>query len=234
MAEAGRDTPIGRSDAGADEPHLAPTQAGNAADLGFAALEARTRTPLTRLRTVRRHGLIGRLAAVSSDVPLILVVAPPGYGKTTALSQWARDSDRPFGWVQLDDGDNDPMSLLRKVALALHRTQPLDDAVWRALVTREYSAVDVAVPRLVAFLRARGAATVLVLDDLHRIRKTAALDVVATLAMSLPRGCPLVAVSQRRPRMGLGRLLGQGGYVEFGPADLAFTPDEASAVLSRI
>src|SRR5262249_62214767 len=45
---------------------------------------------------------------------------------------------------------------------------------------------------------------------------------------------PVVAAGRRRPRVRLGRLLGQGGYVEFGPADLAFSQEEADTLLSRI
>jgi LuxR family maltose regulon positive regulatory protein len=48
--------------------------------------------------------------------PIVLVVAPAGYGKTTLLSQWAEHSDLAFAWVSLDEGDNDPKVLLSYVA----------------------------------------------------------------------------------------------------------------------
>src|SRR5689334_5419226 len=56
----------------------------------------------------RRDGLLRDLAAVADDVPLVLLVAPAGYGKTMLLRQWADEDDRGFGWVQLRESDNDP------------------------------------------------------------------------------------------------------------------------------
>jgi len=47
------------------------------------------------------------------------VVAPPGYGKTTLLSQWAERNGQAFAWVSVDEADNDPKVLLRYVAEAL-------------------------------------------------------------------------------------------------------------------
>ena len=68
---------------------------------------------------MRRDRLLRAFAAVEDQVPLVLLVAPAGYGKTTALSHWAGEDGRSFGWVHLDESDNDPVSLLRHVALAL-------------------------------------------------------------------------------------------------------------------
>ena len=47
---------------------------------------------------VRRPALIGRLME-SAEVALALVVAPPGYGKTSLLSEWAEHDQRPFVWL---------------------------------------------------------------------------------------------------------------------------------------
>ena len=66
--------------------------------------------PPTRSRMVPRPHLIERLTAGMRS-KLILIVAPAGYGKTTLLSAWHADPNRPpwpFAWVSLDSGDNDP------------------------------------------------------------------------------------------------------------------------------
>src|SRR5690348_2149868 len=61
----------------------------------------------------RRRDLVARpqllaLLARAADVPLVLVDAPPGWGKTTLLAQWAAERDDAVGWVSLDLHDNDP------------------------------------------------------------------------------------------------------------------------------
>jgi len=195
-------------------------------------LPSRIVRPVDRPRLVRRDGVLRALSAVDDDVPLVLIIAPSGYGKTTALSQWAAEDDRSFAWVHLDESDNDPVSLLRQIALALHQVHPVEDAVWRALALPNVSPLGVVVPRLVASATANGAPWVLVLDDFHVLTGTIGMDLVIALAKDLPPGCHVVLASRSRPGLRLGRLRSQGKLVEFGAQDLVFTDEEASAVLA--
>ena len=63
----------------------------------------------------------------------ISVVAPPGYGKTTLLAQWANARQSRVGWISADAHDNDPAVLLTYIAVALHRIERIDPAVFRSL-----------------------------------------------------------------------------------------------------
>ena len=54
--------------------------------------------PRLRRGTVRRDRLV-RMLVQSADVPLVLVRAPAGYGKTTLLCQWSERDERPFVWA---------------------------------------------------------------------------------------------------------------------------------------
>ena len=67
---------------------------------------------------MRRLALLDRLRKGGS-FPVLSVVAPAGYGKTTLLSQWAERNGQAFAWVSLDERDNDPKVLLTYVAEAL-------------------------------------------------------------------------------------------------------------------
>ncbi|MGN6793012.1 MAG: hypothetical protein ACTHJW_11580, partial [Streptosporangiaceae bacterium] len=92
------------------------------------------RRPLLRPGVVRRSLLIERLA--SGDLrPIVSVVAPPGYGKTTLLSQWAERNGQAFAWVSVDEADNDPKVLLSYVAAALDAVEPIDKRVFDALAS---------------------------------------------------------------------------------------------------
>jgi LuxR family maltose regulon positive regulatory protein len=46
---------------------------------------------------IRRPGLVRKLAD-ARDKPLALLVAPPGFGKSTLLAEWAETDGRPFVW----------------------------------------------------------------------------------------------------------------------------------------
>ena len=48
-----------------------------------------------------------------------MLTAPAGYGKTTVLTEWAAEDDRPFIWVRLVDADNDPALFVWSVIDAL-------------------------------------------------------------------------------------------------------------------
>jgi LuxR family maltose regulon positive regulatory protein len=165
-------------------------------------------------------------------VRLILVVAPPGYGKTTLISQWAEVEDRRFGWLRLDEADNDPATMVGGLAAAARddwRADELASVLAPAKEGRPAEAVDELI-RLLAHVDQM----VLVLDDLHVIRRSAALQVVMALAARLPAGWLITGISQRPLRMQLGRLRSQGRLVELGPTDLAFRPDEAADLLRKL
>ena len=51
---------------------------------------------------VRRPRLVERLVA-ARDGSLVVIVAPPGYGKTTLLREWNERDERPFIWLRLAD-----------------------------------------------------------------------------------------------------------------------------------
>jgi LuxR family maltose regulon positive regulatory protein len=100
-------------------------------DAPFDLSEAKLAPSSTRPGTVAKSDVIEDLCA--SRAPLVTVVAPAGYGKTTILARWAEADPRPFAWVALDPRDDDPVVLLRYVAGAMHRIEPLPPEVFDAL-----------------------------------------------------------------------------------------------------
>ena len=59
-------------------------------------VESKLHPPPARPGIVARAGLVERLLA-SDTVPVVGVVAPAGYGKTTLLAQWAQR--KRAGWA---------------------------------------------------------------------------------------------------------------------------------------
>src|SRR5436305_4935729 len=120
----------------------------------FDFLESKVQVPPLRPGLVSRTVLINKLRATTT-IPVATVVAPAGYGKTTLLSQWAARDSRPFAWVTLDERDNDPVVLLRHIAAALTRDEPVGQRVIDALNAPASSLWSAAVPRLAAELSTR-------------------------------------------------------------------------------
>src|SRR5690242_16125611 len=88
---------------------VSATEHGTAPGLGFLVPESKFHPPAARTGIVARTALIDRLAA--AEAPVITVAAPPGYGKTTLLAQWAERIGPRVAWLSCDDGDNDPAVL---------------------------------------------------------------------------------------------------------------------------
>ena len=72
--------------------------------------------------------MVERMATARAQV--VTVVAPPGYGKTTLLAQWAERVGPRVAWVSCDDGDNDPVVLLSAIAVALDRIESVDQTIF--------------------------------------------------------------------------------------------------------
>src|SRR5499427_10381688 len=95
----------------------------------YDLVRSKLHPPPVRSGTVRRSSLIERLGRDASR-PIVSVVTPAGYGKTTLLSQWAEGNGQAFAWVSVDDRDNDPKVLLTYIAEALNAVEPIDGGVF--------------------------------------------------------------------------------------------------------
>ncbi len=63
------------------------------------------------------------------EASLVLLAAPPGYGKTSTLAEWAERDERAFAWITLEEADNDSQRLLATLALAIEQLQASEGAV---------------------------------------------------------------------------------------------------------
>jgi LuxR family maltose regulon positive regulatory protein len=193
-------------------------------------IASKLRRPVPRPGIVDRPLLVDRLAG-SDHRPVVSVVAPPGYGKSTLLSQWAERGRQPFAWITVDEPDNDPKVLLRYVAEALDEIEPIDERVFDALASPAISVPGSVVPRLASALASMSSPLVLVLDDAHLLHNRDCLSALSALADHVPAGSRLVVAGRANPLLRLARLRAEGRILEISPRDLALTFQEASSVL---
>jgi LuxR family maltose regulon positive regulatory protein len=196
----------------------------------FDLFASKLRHPLMRPGTVRRSRLIERLAR-GDPRPIVSVVAPAGYGKTTLLSQWAERNGQAFAWVSVDEADNDPKVLLAYVAEALDAVEPIDRRVFGALASPVSSVPGSVVPRLGSAFSSMAAPVALVLDDVHALHNSECRAAVSVLADHVPGGSRLVLAGRADPPLRVARLRAEGKILEIGPGDLSLTRGEASLLL---
>jgi LuxR family transcriptional regulator, maltose regulon positive regulatory protein len=195
--------------------------------LAFELRESKFHPPAARPGIVIRTALVNRLAAAQS--PIITVAAPPGYGKTMLLAQWAERVGPRVAWVSCDDGDNDPVVLLSALAVALDRIEPIDPTIFSALVS---SGADITVvPRFVSAIAAMHRPVTVVLDHAEAVTNKQCLNTIAEFALRLPPGWQLAVASRAGVPLPVARLRAQGRIVEVSAEDLAMGPEEAASLL---
>ena len=172
----------------------------------FDLVEVKLTAPRLRLGTVAKADVIARLC--SSHSPFATVVAPAGYGKTTLLAHWAEADPRPFAWVALDGADDDALMLLRYIAAAIHRVEPVPPDVFDALSGPGERSWVKRVPRVGSALANLERPLVLVLDDLQAIANPACLDALAALVGYVPAGSQIAIASRRGAGPAVGSLAG--------------------------
>jgi LuxR family transcriptional regulator, maltose regulon positive regulatory protein len=204
---------------------------GSRLDLDLVA--SKVRRPLMRPGTVTRSSLIEWLGRDDSR-PIVSVVAPAGYGKTTLLSQWAERNGQAFAWVSVDEADNDPKVLLSYVAGALDAVEPIGGPVFDALASPGSSVSGSVVPRLSSAFSAMTSPVALVLDDVHVLRNRECRSALSVLADHVPGGSRLALAGRAEPPLRIARLRAEGKMLEIGPGDLSLTAAEASSLLSNV
>jgi len=198
---------------------------------GAVVLETSVTPPRVRPEHIPRPRLRALLGDGSAR-KLVLVAAPPGFGKSTFLADWASSLEGRVGWLSLDEHDNDPARFLTGVVAALERIKPgIGERALAAIASPGVDLVGVALPLLMNDVAADDGEVVLVIEDYHVITSP---DVHRALAYLIERSPAVlrVAVSTRQdPPLPLGRLRARGELVEVRADDLRFTDEETEQVL---
>jgi LuxR family maltose regulon positive regulatory protein len=222
--------------------------------MSTALLVTKLRVPPLPPHPVPRPRLIERLNAGLTR-KLILVSAPPGFGKTTLLAEWIhtltpapaspslpmigeRGSEAGVGvraaWLSLDEGDNDPARFLTYLVAAAQTIEPgIGATILPLLQSPEPPQIEVMLSALINDLAALAAPCLLALDDYHLIQAPAIHRAVAFLLKHLPPQLHLAIATRADPPLPLSRLRARDHMIELRLSDLRFTPEEVEAFLNQ-
>jgi LuxR family transcriptional regulator, maltose regulon positive regulatory protein len=204
-------------------------QGGNGAGL---LLETKLRGFSPSPEMVVRPRLSAQL--LGAPASLVLLAAPPGFGKTTLLAQWRELDERPFAWFTTDASDNDPVSLWTGIVEAIRRVRPdFGDAAEVALKARHVDVDDALIPVVVRELESLEGELALVLDDYHAIDSPACHESLAYFMEAKPSSVQLVISTRADPPIPVAKLRAEGRLRELRALDLCFTKDEETAFLNE-
>jgi LuxR family maltose regulon positive regulatory protein len=182
---------------------------------------------------VARPALEQRLDAALS-LPLALVVAQAGAGKTVLLTQWAAaHPDLAFVWIDVETADDDPVRFSHRLrsALAAVRPEAVEAAPWPpahagglgpALLTSVVEALE------------QFPDTVIVLDDLHHLSNGEVLADIGRLVAAIPANVHIVLSTRVDPPIAWSGLRLRNRLLEIRQSDLVMTDRESAELLARI
>ncbi len=181
---------------------------------------ARFLPPAARPDTLERARLLDALHA-GAGRRLQIVIAPPGFGKTTLLAEFVRDIDPPPAWVTLEESDSDLATFVSALVEALGRPAPGFGARTLAALggTPDIERRSATIARAMTAEAAERFDTpvILVLDDFHQVNGSAPvtgfLDEVLRL---LPDNLRVVLAGRSLPNLTVSRLIVAGELFGLG------------------
>jgi len=198
-----------------------------AAGVFEAVIATKLFKPDPRHQTVQRERLHDLLRQ-GSTLPLTLIVAPAGWGKSTLVADWLARDRVAAGWVSLDGGDGDPKRFWRYLLLAAGQAESAaGPAGLRCLDMAGSDVLRDVLPEFINEVAASDDPLVLVLDDYHMVGSHQVHESVATLLDRCPPQLHLIIVTRADPPLPVSRLRVRSQLAEVRAEQLRFSLGEA-------
>ncbi len=170
--------------------------------------------------------------------PLILLVAPAGFGKSTLAATYARDSGGAVAWLTLQPADRDTRRLFTRLGDALDAgfAEPEPGSVRRLRNGLAEGAEGVGLARLLLDDLAQApAGFIIVLDDFHLVDESDdVVNAIDALIRDLPEAGQIVITARSAPGLSMTRLVVEGAVFPLGTEDLRFSDAETRELREKI
>lgn len=198
-------------------------------------LSTKLNPPTPAPSQVARAG-IWELVRTSQSVRVVLVRAPAGFGKTTAMVQCRaqlQESGVDTAWLTLDSADNDASRFLACLSAAVGAmTADMPAEMASDTAQAGLSLGDMALG-IMERLANHTSPFALFLDDFETVQEPTVVRLIREILDHLPRRGQLIIGSRGLPDLGLGRLRARGQLLEIESAQLRFSIDETTEFLTR-
>ena len=222
--------------AGATETE--PAGAREFATPGAFFLRTKLLPPRPAPEMLSRVRLIERLHA-NLKLPVTLVTANAGSGKTTLVADFLCKQEQPFVWYQLDHTDADPSVFLGYLAYGIQqRVAGFGDSLFAylkqagELAEQSERAVDTLLNEILEHVEQQ---LIIVLDDYHHLGTQSPVHaLVDRLIAYLPDVVHLIIISRDIPPLTLARRRSQHSLALIDRTDLLFTDEEMQELLRKV
>lgn len=185
----------------------------------------RFRPPAPQPGAIRRDRVSASIAEAADRGPLTVVSAPSGFGKTTAVADWATGLEH-VAWLSLSSFDSDPSRLSQGVVDAL--LIGAERAGHSLALARDLDDPEHAYEQICAALERVDAPVHLIVDDAQRAGDAWRSGLLGMLAEQAPDGLRLVLVGTTLLEVTLSRHRLSHPEAFVGVETLSFTPAEVT------
>ncbi len=200
--------------------------------LTSSLLTTKLYSPPASTNLVLRPRLIEQLNE-GETCKLALISAPAGYGKSTLIGEWSRNTEKPVTWLSLDENDNNLKRFLTYFVAAI---QKIDESVGLELLhtleATDNPPLEPLFTTLINELSATNEQFYIVLDDYHVITLDTIHDSLDFFLLHQPQNAHLIVSGRVDPPFSLSRLRARGEMIEIRSNDLRFTESEVTAFLN--
>jgi LuxR family maltose regulon positive regulatory protein len=192
--------------------------------------------PIVRHRLVPRKKLLRQLSeGVQDGHVLTLVSAPAGYGKTTTIRMWVKQTGHPVAWVTLEKTDNDLRQFLTYVLTALQQTHNnLGQAAREVVENTQQIELQRILGLFINDLYQLDQPIVLVLEDYHLIENETIDQLIELMLNQAIANLHLIITTREDPNLPLTRLRVRNQLTEIRAIDLSFSLEEAGEFFSSV
>jgi ATP/maltotriose-dependent transcriptional regulator MalT len=166
-------------------------------------------------------------------VPLTVVIAPAGFGKSTLVAEWLQAGSIPYAWVTLDQGDARAERFAAHLAAAVAPLAPSARAFIDDLMANTPAPMSEIGASLADALFDLPDDAVIVLDDCDRAASPEIGALLDGLIAQMPRLAHLVLIARADPPLPLVRMRGRGQLNEVRAMDIRFTAAETQSLLAK-
>jgi LuxR family maltose regulon positive regulatory protein len=183
---------------------------------------------------LHRTQLLDRLER-NLQIPLTLVSAPAGYGKSTMVSCWLEACSVPSAWVSLDENDSDLHLFLSYLTAAVQTLFPAALKKTQTLLNAaDLPSLPIITNTLINEIDEINKSFILVLDDCHLVKERSVYGILAGILRNPPESMHLILVSRRDPPLPLTSMRARGQVNEIRIQELRFSPAETNAFLQQV
>lgn len=166
---------------------------------------------------------------------ITLVCAPPGFGKTTLLTEWSQSTKYQVCWFQEDEQDNLLDNYLGYVCCSIQQFVPeFGQEMVQMIKLTPRPGVDHFARTFIRELEKLPKKICLILDDHHLITNLEIHQFIRTVLDYLPENIHILISTREDPPIPLPRLRAKNELTEIRTGDLRFTIDETRSLISHL